>query len=161
MNNTNDIFDDSNKHFHMNFFGEEPQENPRVELNIACEYHAKDVEKREALSEAIELDKDFDGAGGGQILSVLAEVMTSQLVGYELTASEGGFLTPSISLKVFCQGAGVGEYGVYGKIFVSASKDLVFAKLEGFINQLKLRLVESLKELGSARDEKTEPRNGM
>ena len=158
MNNINDIFDNSKEQYLMDIFDEEPLEYSWLEVNIVFEYKARNVEKRETLTETFETNRLFNSTDGGRILSVLARETTSRLTAHELNTAEGSIYDPTISLKILCKVDKGGETAIYRKFSVSSAFD--FARLERLIEQLKLRLVESLKELGSTQDEKANPRNG-
>ena len=158
MNNVHDIFDNNNEQYLMDIFDEEPLEYSRLEMNIVFEYKAKNVEKRETLTETFEMDRVFKSTAGGQILSVLARETNSRLVAHELNSAKGSIYDPTVSLKIYCKVDEAGETAIYRKFSVSSAFD--FAKLERLIEQLKIRVVECLKELGSTPDEQTEPRNG-
>ena len=156
MNNVNDIFDNNNEQYLMDIFDEEPLEYSRLEVNIVFEYKVRHVEKRETLTETFEMDRVFKSADGGQILSVLAREINS--LSSELKTTEGSIYDPTVSLKIYCKVDEAGETAIYRKFSVSSAFD--FARLEWLIKQLKLRVVECLKELRSTSDEQTEPRNG-
>ena len=158
MNKADYIFDNNNEQYLMNIFDEEPLEYSRLKVNIVFEYKARNVEKRERLLETFEMNRGFKNTDGGQILSVLARETNSRLAVHELNTAEGSIHDPTISLKILCKVDEGGETAIYRKFSVSSAFD--FARLERLIEQLKLRLVESLKELGSTQDEKANPRNG-